>query len=97
MKFKVYDDPATIGWVIVAFSDDGRSYYTIEKGKFVEHDYKMGVVQIEPFMVIGDIQSLAQAIESAGIKPKGGSFNQGKIEAMENHLKDMRRIVFKKE
>lgn len=40
------------------------------------------------------LQELADAIASQGIKPQGG-FIDGKLQATEKHLEDMRTLVFK--
>lgn len=39
-------------------------------------------------------QAFVDAIAEKGFKPTQGSFNEGKLEAMSEHLTDMRRLVF---
>lgn len=41
-----------------------------------------------------ELQGLADALAEKGIKPQEG-FLEGKIEATEKHLEDMRKLVFK--
>lgn len=61
-------------------------------------DYENGMaIPLEPFMHLEQdmLQGLADALNENGIKPQQG-FIEGKLEATEKHLEDMRRLVFKK-
>ena len=44
----------------------------------------------------GTLSLMAQALDKRDIKPPKQSYVEGKLEATENHLKDMRKIVFNK-
>lgn len=43
------------------------------------------------------LNALQTAITTHGIKPPEASYNQGKLEAVTDHLSDMRALVFKDE
>lgn len=43
-----------------------------------------------------DLQSMANALWDAGIKPKQGHGSHGEIQAVRGHLDDMRKIAFHK-
>ena len=51
----------------------------------------------EPFMELTDneAQILMDELWKFGIRPSDGSGNVGQIKAMDDHLKDMRHLVFK--
>ena len=55
-------------------------------------------VQLKPFAVIENPQAqvLMDDLWAAGIRPSEGRGSAGAMEAVLNHLKDMRKIAFKK-
>ena len=54
-------------------------------------------VERDPFLVLTDheAQILMDELWKFGIRPSDGSGNVGQIKAMDDHLKDMRHLVFK--
>lgn len=70
--------------------------WTILTGVEQSKDYKEGY-PTEPFMTLSreTMESLFQQLWSLGFRPKDGTGNAGHIAAMQYHLEDMRKLVFK--
>ena len=60
-------------------------------------EYEIGSAINEPTLVLSPemMEMLMEELLSQGIKPPAHSFVEGKLEATEAHLKDMRALVFK--
>ena len=52
---------------------------------------------IDPFMTLSrsEAQELANQLYAAGIQPEQGKGSAGQLKAIEYHLEDMRKLVFK--
>lgn len=61
---------------------------TIKQGDFVEPCFRMSREQT---------QALFNKLWQAGFRPKDGTGNSGHVAALQYHLEDMRKLVFKKE
>lgn len=78
------------------FQEDGQS--------IISHEvYEPGVAQdFKPTFILGEmdlrelIQAFAALAKEEGIKLPDESFAKGKLEAISEHLKDMRSLVFEK-
>lgn len=90
MKIRVRreDWSAGIGFVI----QDGSSYSTEIKMEL--HDKGMHVDSVGR-MTNEEAQSLIDELWDCGLRPTEGKGSAGSLKATENHLNDMRKIVFK--
>jgi hypothetical protein len=54
---------------------------------------------ISPFLTLqrDTVQNIFNQMWSLGFRPKDGTGNSGHMDAMKNHLEDMRRLVFREE
>lgn len=66
----------------------------MKKDGIIERFPEGAAIPQEPFMHLEQdmLQSLADALNDNGIKPQQG-FIEGKLQATENHLQDMRTLL----
>lgn len=85
-----------LAWLVIRYSGDypGASYLTKDGWKTKEKDT---MLSIDETMLWNDddLQQLVSEVAKQGIKPKEASFTEGKLEATEKHLQDMRTLVLK--
>jgi len=86
----------------IYFLDDGPNYRSValpmdlvfermEDGKEYEPSLKISRV-----FVPGFLEALAAALDKSGVKPPSIDRMEGELKATKGHLKDMRRLVFKR-
>jgi hypothetical protein len=100
-KCRINERPGT-WWLNVYLFRDGPNGSTVilypkEEGN-VEKTVEYGAYDIEPSIVLSHDQLAALSVElsAQNIKTRETSFTEGKLEATERHLEDMRSLVFKK-
>lgn len=82
---------------IFRYFPGGRQYLRNEgKGVVTWVDIKEGkAVERDPLLSLDSYaaEKLATALAERGIKPKQASFTEGKLEATDAHLKDLRKLL----
>ena len=99
MKIYIYQHPCEAGISVTFVTERGnRRFYAkpinlefteVEEGAAFEPTLKIPGEECRSFLA-----SMAEALREKGIKPEESKL-EGKVEALQNHLKDMRRLVFK--
>lgn len=104
MKIYVNRKAGTLLSEVVVIAD-GRtrydSFFTVEKGEVVATQFERNgsVPDIKPFCILQepDLRELIKAFvdyaREDGMKMPDESHTKGKLEATENHLKDMRTLL----
>jgi hypothetical protein len=94
-KVQIIDRPGMFGKDLHIFRTDhtGEMFHLYSKGE--EQVGKGGYADASLHLTEEMLQGLADQLLSMGIKPQQG-FVEGKLEATEKHLEDMRTLVFKK-
>ena len=63
----------------------------------VDNDFKEGhVANVSMFLNAYEVQQLMDLLWQNGIRPNNGRGSQQQVDALENHLNDMRKIASKK-
>lgn len=98
-QIEIRDRPAqmlTDIWIFRKDFDNKLILY-VSKGKdgMQEKKYNTGEVRVPATLIIPTdlVPILLEAITSKGIKPPEESFVKGKLEATENHLGDLRKML----
>ena len=94
LLIQIIDRPGCFERDIYLFYKRDRVTFLIQGDTAVE--IGEGVCPDKPTLRLGpeELQGLVDALSEKGIKPKQG-FIEGKLEATDKHLEDMRRLVFK--
>lgn len=99
-RAKIYEDPATeIRKIYIMASTPQEMNGYVSNAHTGEIKYiPEGEAMESPSMQLteGMMQALFEALQESGMKPKDQSYIEGKLEATQEHLKDMREIVFEK-
>lgn len=93
-----YREPNATGWTYYSYDGENMVATQVEQNQFIDHeDPKLKPLMRMPIN-IGEamLPLLVAEMERKNIKPINTVKNEGKIEAMEKHLSDMRKIVFNK-
>lgn len=79
-------------------TSEGVVEYMKSDGSFSRHERKRGeyLGDIPPTMYLDHevLQGIVDSLAKAGVKPTEASYVEGKLEATEKHLADMRSLVF---
>jgi len=94
-KVKIVDKGYTDTRDVFLFRRDASGRTAILHGDRID-TYEDGAVRDEPSMCLTSemLQAFAEALNDQGFKPLKG-FLEGKLDATEKHLEDMRTLVFK--
>jgi len=98
-KIKIVDNPCKVDRDIYIFRRADYEKTEVigwdEKGRCIGTIFPPGEV-FPPSISLSPetLQNLADELNNMGIKPQKG-FLEGKLEATDKHLEDMRRLVFK--
>lgn len=92
-KVKIYEKLGTLGYEVFVFRDIGNKVEVMGK------DYTSTILEkadfIPPSFLIESKQMLtafAEALNNMGVSPSK-EYSEGKLEATENHLQDMRTLL----
>lgn len=99
-KVKIYEDPSMDDFKVYILSTSPGDIQTyVSNAKTHEWKVRKDGEGMEPAMTLtrGMMQALFTALQGQGMKPIEQSYVEGKLEATEEHLKDMRRLAFGKE
>jgi hypothetical protein len=96
LKIRANRDPWSRFVELAVIFDQGKKTFSAKRLEIVEHDPSMVV---EPFISIypGAAQLLMDDLWQAGIRPSEGTGSAGALAATQDHLKDIRRLLFHKE
>ena len=91
-EVNIYDNPALLGSEVFIFCNHGEKITYIGKD-FIEHTVGRGAA-IEHTLILNDdqLRALADALSGKGIDPKK-EYVAGKLEATEDHLRDLRQML----
>lgn len=87
------------------YRQDGERIYGLtinEDGTLIETEYNIATTNNKPFIVAREtiiraiLESLEEVKKPLGVQDPIKEYSQGKLEATEKHLEDMRTLVFKK-
>lgn len=82
---------------LITEAKDGNAMYAIgTMVTFKVLEPEDAGMKIEPTFALSEsaVQELMDDLWAAGFRPSKGSDNRGHLEAVQNHLSDMQRIVF---
>lgn len=76
--------------------DDGKKTFSAKKLEIIEHNPS---VIVDPFVSIDPsaAQLLMDDLWQAGLRPSEGTGSAGSLAATQEHLRDIRRLLFHKE
>lgn len=96
-KVKIIDQGFTFNREIYIFREAGEGMEIVQ-GDTIQFVRKGEAAPRTPTMVLQPemLQALADGLAEVGYKPEQG-FTDGKLQATEKHLEDMRTLVFKDE
>jgi hypothetical protein len=103
IKVRIYKDPLTDMVKIGVFAKNGDGKRLIAKNidlvfePIGECEVVKPTIELSNEFAYDFLQALTDALNNEGYVPKEKSFLEGKIEATEKHLEDMRKLVFKNE
>lgn len=102
LRIEIVKDPVSRNTNIYIISKYGPKDVLIIPNRtrsYQEEEMNYDGVQQEPsFRLSNDVvEVLFQKLSEQGFKPKESSFIEGKLQATESHLEDMRKLVFKTE
>ena len=99
MKVKISYDPDFLGMKVWLYEDNGSSLIVAEPVNLVMREVEL-TREIEPTFTFNKqkghefLQSLVNALVEVGFKPDEIKAHNKEIEAIKNHLEDMRKLVF---
>lgn len=97
-KVKIYENPQKMDFDFYIISNtpgDVRAYVSDAKNGIMKY-LKEGDAMEGPSFTLKEsmMKALFYALQEKGMKPKEQSYVEWKLEAVENHLRDMRDLVF---
>ncbi len=95
-KVQIKDSIARYGKDIFIYRNIGGKTEIYHSDETVTIFDEGSAIDSKPTIYLDDdmLQQLADLLDKNGFKPQKG-FIEGKLESTENHLEDMRRLVFK--
>jgi len=107
VKFESFDNKASTAIYVYEYSEAGMHNFTIENGEIIETlipGSKHGMIKkedIKPFLVLSGLiavsfkKAMADALSEIGFDGKNYEGVRAKLDAVQYHLEDMRKLVFK--
>jgi hypothetical protein len=94
-KIRIIDNPIKINRDIYIFRRQGNKYQILTQEGLIEKNEGDSIDE-KPIMELTpeQLQAFSDELSNVGYKPQKG-FMEGKLEATEKHLEDMRKLVFK--
>jgi len=92
-KVKIIDKGYTRLLDIFLYCNNGNKIELVQKGGETSEVFEDGAVKEPSFKLLPEqLQAFADALNKMGINPQK-EYVEGKLEATENHLKDMRKLL----
>jgi hypothetical protein len=97
LNFRVHSAPWTDELWLLVVQEDHAAKVTAYAENMTMREHKAGDAIQEPTMRLHHTasQRLMDELWRAGVRPSNGEGNAGQLGAIEKHLEDMRRLVFK--
>jgi len=79
------------------FCFDDENFYTIKNGVYSPSKLPQRHImtnKVKPLITVEEPELFIKALMSVGIKEEAQGFNEGKLKAVEDHLADLKKLLF---